>query len=126
MGIFDIFKTTKNGHAVSGAEYDSIDAVAVQTNLLVATESTDRQAAIRKLAVGSLVNLKPIKRKGQNIYVVTDCRNNAVVGEISYGTSDYLAQNFKGHKMLGKVAEIGKLTPMGSGKQVRIEYKVYL
>lgn len=117
MGILDLIKAP---------DYDAIDAVAVESNLLMCTESKPRQSVIKKLKVGSLVNLKLTKQNRQNVYIVSNYKTSDVIGEISYGTSDYLAQNYKNYKMLGKVTEIGKFTPMGSGKQVRIEYKVYL
>lgn len=107
-------------------DYDSIDAVAVQTNLLMMTEPKERQAVIKKLGVGSLVTLARTRRSGQNVYLVSDLNSGKIIGEISYGTSDYLAANYPKHKMLGKVTEIGKITPLGAGIQVRIEYKVYL
>lgn len=120
MGLFN-FKTKTDA-----VDYDSIDAVAVQTNLLMMTEPVDRQKTIKKLRVGSLVTLKKTKRSGQNVYIVSDYNTGNVIGEISYGTSDYLAANYPNHKILGKVTEIGKITPLGTGIQVRIEYKVYL
>jgi len=120
MSLFN-FKT-----ADPTIDYDGIDAVITQTNLLMMTETADRQKTIKKLRIGSLVTLKRTIRKGQNIYVVTDLTTGKIIGEISYGTSDYLAQNYPNHKMLGKVTEIGRLTPMGRGIQVKIEYKVYL
>lgn len=120
MGLFD-FKTKTDT-----AEYDSIDAVTVQTNLLMMTEPADRQKTIKKLRVGSLVDLKRTRTKGQIVYVVTDHNTGNVIGEISYGTSDYLDANYRNHKMLGKVTELGRITPNGRGNQVRIEYKVYL
>lgn len=120
MGLFNLFS------AGPQTDYDSIDAVAVQTNLLMMTEPADRQKTIKKLRVGSLVTLKKTKRSGQNVYIVSDYNTGNVIGEISYGTSDYLAANYPKHKMLGKVTEIGKITPLGTGTQVKIEYKVYL
>ena len=120
MGLFD-FKTKTNA-----ANYDSIDAVAVQTNLLMMTEPADRQKTIKKLRVGSLVDLNRTRTKGQTIYVVSDHNTGKIIGEISYGTSDYLDANYRKYKMLGKVTEIGRITPNGRGNQVRIEYKVYL
>ena len=120
MGLFSLFS------AGPQTDYDSIDAVTVQTNLLMMTEPADRQKTIKKLRVGSLVDLKRTKRKGQTVYVVSDHNTGNIIGEISYGTSDYLAANYPNHKMLGKVTEIGKITPLGTGIQVRIEYKVYL
>ena len=108
------------------ADYDSINAIDVQTNLLMVTEPPDRQKIIKKMRPGSLVTLTRTKSKGQNVYVVTDLKTGKVIGEISYGTSDYLAQNYPKHHMLGKVTEIGRLTPLGHGIQVKIEYKVYL
>lgn len=120
MGLFD-FKTKTNT-----ADYDNIDAVTVQTNLLMMTDSADRQKTIKKLRVGSLVDLKRTRTKGQTIYVVSDHNTGNVIGEISYGTSDYLDAKYKNYKMLGKVTELGSITPNGRGNQVRIEYKVYL
>ena len=121
MGLFK-----KSKPAATPIDYDSIDAVKVQTNLLVMTEAKDRQAAIKMLSVGSLVALKRTVSNGHNTYVVTDLKNGKIIGEISYGTSDYLAQNYGKCNMLGKVSEIGRLTPNGRGTQVKIEYKVYL
>lgn len=120
MSLFD-FKTKTNT-----AAYDGIDAVAVQTNLLVMTDSKERQTAIKKLRVGSLVDLNRTRNKGQTVYVVSDHNTGKIIGEISYGTSDYLDANYRKYKMLGKVTEIGRITPNGRGNQVRIEYKVYL
>ena len=120
MGLFNLFNTFD-----PVASYDAIDAVAVQSNLLMMTESKEHQAAIKKLRIGSLVNLKHTKRKGQNIYVVSDFKTGKTIGEISYGSSDYLAQNYKEYRLLGKITEIGRITPNGHGIQVRIEYKVY-
>lgn len=120
MGLFNLFS------AEPQTDYDSINADATQTNLLMMTEPKERQAVIKKLRVGSLVDLKRTKTKGQNVYVVSDHNTSKVIGEISYGTSDYLAANYPNHKMLGIVTEIGRITPLGHGIQVRIEYKVYL
>ena len=120
MGLFN-FKTDN-----ALTDYDSIDAVKIQSNLLMMTEAPDRQKTIKKLRIGSLVNLKRTRRNGQTVYVVSDYKTGKTIGEISYGTSDYLAQNYGKYKMLGKVTEIGHLTPMGQGNQVIIEYKVYL
>lgn len=119
MGLFEKLKT-------NNIDYNTIDAVTVQTNLLMCTETQEHQKAIKKLRVGSLVDLTRKRRNGQTVYVVSDYKTGSVIGEISYGTSEYLSQNYKGYKMLGKVTEIGKLTPLGVGKQVSIEYKVYL
>ena len=118
MGLFNLFDASP--------DYDSIDAATVQTNLLMMTESKERQAAIKKLRVGSPVNIKRTRRTGQTVYVVSDYKTDKIIGEISYGTSDYLDQNYRNYKMLGKVTEIGRITPNGQGKQVRIEYKAYL
>lgn len=107
-------------------DYDAIDAATVQTNLLMMTEPADRQKTIKKLRVGSLVDLKRTRRNGQTVYVVLAHNTGNVIGEISYGTSDYLDANYRNYKMLGKVTEIGKITPLGTGTQVKIEYKVYL
>ena len=120
MGLFNL-KTKTNT-----ADYDNIYAVTVQSNLLMMTEPADRQKTIKKLRVGSLVALTKTKRNKQNIYVVSDLNSGNVIGEISYGTSDYLDANYRNYKMLGKVTELGKITPNGRGNQVRIEYKVYL
>ena len=124
MGLFNLFKEPADD--VIAVDYDAIDADLVQSNLLMCTETEERQKLIRNLSVGSIVNVKHTRKNKQNIYMVTDYRNGNVIGELSYGTSDFLAQNYKNHKMLGKVTEIGKITPTGRGKQVRIEYKVYL
>lgn len=121
MGLLDRFKPTE-----TAVDYDAIDAVVEQTNLLMMTQSKERQAAIKKLHVGSLVTLTKTKRKGQNIYMVSDFKSGNVIGEISYGTSDYLAEHYMDHKMLGKVVELGKTTHTMSGPEVRIVYKVYL
>lgn len=107
-------------------DYDAINAVSVQTNLLMMTESKERQAAIKKLRIGSLVNLKRTRNKGQTVYMVSDYKTGKIIGEISYGTSDYLDQNYKNYNMLGKVTEIGRISPLVHGNQVRIEYKVFL
>lgn len=120
MGLFNLFS------AGPQTDYDAIDPVTVQTNLLMVTEPKERQAAIKKMRVGSLVTLTRTRRNGQTVYVVSDLKTGKVIGEISYGTSDYLDANYKNHKMLGKVTEMGRLTPLGKGTQVRIEYKVYL
>ena len=118
MGLFNKLDLSAN--------YDAIDAEIVQTNLLMMTQSKERQAAIKKLRVGSLVTLNRTRQNKQTVYVVHDFKTDRIIGEISYGTSDYLDQNYKNHKMLGKVTEIGQITPNCQGKQVRIEYKVYL
>lgn len=120
MGLFNLFS------APAQIDYDAIDPVTVQTNLLMMTESADRQKTIKKMRVGSLVALTRTKRNGQAVYVVSDLNSGKVIGEISYGTSDYLAANYPKHKMLGNVTEIGRITPNGRGTQVKIEYKVYL
>lgn len=120
MGLFNLFS------AGPQIDYDAIDPVTVQTNLLMMTESEDRQKTIKKMRVGSLVTLSKTKRNGQTIYVVSDLNSGNVIGEISYGTSDYLAANYPTNKMLGKVTEIGHISPNGRGTQVKIEYKVYL
>lgn len=120
MGIMDLFSSSPVPN------YDSIDAVTEQNNLLMMTETKDRQAVIKKMRVGSIVVLKRTKRNGQTVYVVSDHRTGKAIGEISYGTSDYLDANYKGYKMLGKVTEIGRLTPLGKGLEVNIVYKVYL
>ena len=120
MGLFNFLS------ADPSVDYDAIDAVAVQTNLLMMTESKERQAVIKKLRVGSLVSLKRTRQNGHAVYVVSDIKNGKVIGGISYGTSDYLDQNYRNYKMLGKVTEIGHITPLGHGIQVNIEYKVYL
>lgn len=120
MGLFNLFSATAQ------IDYDAIEPVTVQTNLLMMTESADRQKIIKKMRVGSLVALTRTMRNKQNIYVVSDLNSGKIIGEISYGTSDYLAANYPTHKMLGKVTEIGKITPNGRGTQVNIEYKVYL
>lgn len=117
MGLFSLFDASP--------DYDAIDATTVQTNLLMMTESKERQDAIKKLRIGSLVNIKRTRRTGQTVYVVSDYKTDKIIGEISYGTSDYLDQNYRNYKMLGKVTELGRITPNGQGKQVRIEYKVY-
>ena len=117
MGLFN--------KKIPSVDYDAIDAVAIRTNLLVMTESKERQAAIKKLRVGSLVELSHTKRKGQNIYVVSALKTGAILGEISYGSSDYLAENYRNYRLLGKVTEIGRITPNCRGNEVRIEYKVY-
>ena len=121
MGLFDFLTA-----AEPPIDYDGIDAVKVQTNLLMITEPDEHQAVIKKMRVGSLVDLKRTVRNRQNVYLVSDHKTGKVIGEISYGSSDYLAQNYPKHKLLGKVTEIGHLTPLGKGNQVRIEYKVYL
>ena len=118
MGLFNLHNSLPN--------YDDIDAETVQTNLLMMTQSKERQAAIKKLRVGSLVNINRTRRTGQTVYVVSDYKTGKIIGEISYGTSDYLDQNYRKYKMLGQVTEIGQITPNGQGNQVRIEYKVYL
>ena len=118
MGLFN-----KNNKS---SIYDDIDAEIVQTNLLVMTQSKERQAAIKKLKVGDLVTFQKTRKQGNALYVVFALKSGATLGEISYGTSDYLDQNYKNYKMLGKVTEIGRITPNGQGNQVRIEYKVYL
>lgn len=118
MGLLKIFD--------SAPSYDSITAADIQTNLLMMTESKERQAVIKKLRIGSLVNIKRTRRSGQTVYVATDYKTDKIIGEISYGTSDYLDQNYKNYRMLGKVTEIGQITPNGQGNQVKIEYKVYL
>ena len=118
MGLFNLFN--------DAPDYDSIDAATIQTNLLMVTQAKERQDVIKKLRAGSLVTLAHTKRKGQNVYVVSDYKSGKVIGEISYGTSDYLAQNYKGYKMLGKVIQIGDITNTMPGKEVLIEYKVYL
>lgn len=120
MGLFNFLS------ADPSIDYDDIDAAIVQTNLLMMTESKERQAVIKKLRVGSLVTLKRIRQNGHAVYVVSDLKTGKVIGEISYGTSDYLDQNYRNYKTLGKVTEIGQITPNGHGNQVRIEYKVYL
>lgn len=117
MGLFNLF---------DAPDYDSIDAAAVQTNLLMVTQTKERQDAIKKLRIGSLVNIKRTKRTGQTVYVVSDYKTDRIIGEISYGTSDYLDQNYRNYKMLGKVIEIGNITNTMPGKEVLIEYKVYL
>lgn len=120
MSLFNLFT------AEPPIDYDSIDAVKIQDNLLVMSQTKERQAAIKKLHVGSLVNLKRTRQNGHNVYVVADYKTDNIIGEISYGTSDYLAQNFKNHKLLGKVIEIGRITQTTKGNEVYIEYKVYL
>ena len=120
MGLFNLFS------AGPQIDYDAIDPVTVQTNLLMMTENDDCQKNIKKLRVGSLVTLTRTRRNKQNVYIVSDLKTGNVIGEISYGTSDYLAANFPKHKMLGKVTEIGRITPTARHIQVKIEYKVYL
>lgn len=120
MGLFN-FKTKTDT-----VDYDSINAVTVQTNLLMMTESADRQKTIKKMRVGSLVTLTQTRNNRQTVYVVSDLNSGKIIGEISYGTSEYLAANYQKHKMLGKVTEMGKITPNGRGTQIKIEYKVYL
>lgn len=120
MGLFDLFNTFD-----PVASYDAIDAVAVQTNLLVMTEAKDRQAAIKKLRIGSLVTLERTRHNRQTVYVVHDYKTDKIVGEISYGSSEYLDENYRNYRMLGRVTEIGRITPNCGGNQVRIEYKVY-
>lgn len=119
MGLFNFFS------ADPSIDYDAIGAATVQTNLLMMTESKERQAVIKKLRVGSLVTLKRTRQNGHVVYVVSDLKTGKVIGEISYGTSEYLDQNYKNYNMLGKVTEIGRITPNNYGNQVRIEYKVY-
>ena len=118
MGLFNLHNSLPN--------YDDIDAVDVQTNLLMMTHSKDRQAAIKKLRIGSLVNIIRTRKSGRTVYVASDYKTDKIIGEISYGTSDYLDQNYRKYNMLGKVTEIGQITPNGQGNQVKIEYKVYL
>lgn len=120
MGLF------KKSKPAAPVDYDAITPIAVQTNLLMVTEPKDRQAVIKGMQVGSLVALNRTVKNKQNIYMVSDLKTGKIIGELSYGTSDYLAANYPKHKMLGKVSEIGRLTPLGRGTQVRIEYKVYL
>ena len=117
MGLFN--------KKIPAVDYDAIDAVDVRTNLLVMTESKDRQAAIKKVKTGDLVTFQKTRKQGNAIYVVSALKSGAVLGEISYGSSEYLDENYRNYKMLGKVTEIGRLTPGGRGNQVRIEYKVY-
>ena len=117
MGLF-----SKN---IAPINYDAIDADIVQTNLLVMTESKERQAAIKKLRIGSLVTLERTRHNRQTVYVVHDYKTDKIVGEISYGSSEYLDENYRNYKLLGKVTEIGRITPNCRGNQVRIEYKVY-
>ena len=117
MGLFNKFDAS--------ASYDAIDSIAVQSNLLVMTESKERQAAIKKLRVGSLVNIKRTRKTGQTVYVAHDYKTDKIVGEISYGSSEYLDENYRNYRILGKVTEIGRITPNCRGNQVRIEYKVY-
>ena len=124
MRFANLFKDA--GNDAIGSDYDAIEPAVVQTNLLVMTESKERQAVIKKMRVGSLVSLNRTRRNGQTVYVVKDMKTDKTIGEISYGSSDYLDQNYRNYKTLGKVTEIGKITPMGHGIQVRIEYKVYL
>lgn len=121
MGLFNAIKS-----AGQPIDYDAIDAATVQTNLLMMTESKDRQAVIKKMRVGSLVTLVRTRRNGQTVYVVKDMKTDKTIGEISYGSSEYLDQNYRNYKMIGKVTEIGKITPMGQGNQVKIEFKAYL
>ena len=118
MGLFNLFN--------DAPDYESIDAVTIQTNLLMVTQTKERQDVIKKLRVGSLVNISRTRRTGQTVYMVSDYKTDKIIGEISYGTSDYLDKNYRNYKMLGKVTEIGRITPNGQGNQVRIEYKVYL
>lgn len=106
-------------------DYDAIDAVDVRTNLLVMTETKDRQAAIKKVKTGDLVTFQKTRKQGNTIYVVSALKSGAVLGEISYGSSEYLDENYRNYKMLGRVTEIGRITPNCHGNQVRIEYKVY-
>ena len=119
MSIMSLLKT-------NSPDYDAIDAVTTQTNLLVATDTKERQAAIKKLRIGALVDLKRTRQNGHVVYVVSDLKTGKVIGEISYGTSEYLDQNYRNYKMLGKVTEIGRITPGGRGLQVNVVYKVYL
>lgn len=117
MGLFDkIFKFPN---------YDDVEADHEKINLLVMTESKDRQAQIKKLAVGSPLFFNRKKQNGHTVFVAHNAQNGLEVGELSYGTSDYIAQNYPDCKLIGKVYEIGNLTPMGNGIQVRIVYKVY-
>ena len=117
MGLFN--------KKIPSVDYDAIDAEKIMSNLLVMTESKERQAAIKKVKAGDLVTFQKTRKQGNAIYVVSALKSGAVLGEISYGTSEYLDKNFKNYRMLGKVTEIGRITPNCRGNEVRIEYKVY-
>lgn len=114
MGFLDIFKWP---------EYDQIDTVHVKDNLLVMTEPN--QKAIKKLSVGSPLYFDKKKRDGHNVYIARSVKNGDIIGELSYGTSDYIAEHYKGMRLFGRVNQLGKLTPMGEGIQVNVEYKIY-
>ena len=95
MGIMNLLKTNLPGNDAIKPDYDAIDPVATQTNLLVATDTKERQTAIKRLRIGSLVTLKRTTQNGHVVYVVSDLKTGKVVGEISYGTSEYLDQNYR-------------------------------
>ena len=115
MGFLDLFKAP---------DYDSIEPKAVQSNRLVATGTKEIQAALKKVKVGDLVTFKKSKRDGNTCYIVSAWNTGSRIGEISYGTSGWLAENYPDAQLLGRVtAKVhgDAYTP----STVDIEYKLY-
>lgn len=115
MGFLDLFR---------GPDYDAIEEIKLQQNQLVYTGFTDRQTAIKKTKVGDLLTFKRSRRDGNVYYSVTNLRTGQLLGEISYGTSEWLYKNYKDARLLGKVTEKVSGT-VCSPNTVDIEYKIY-
>lgn len=122
MGLFDLFKAASND--VIDVDYDVIEAKAVQRNRVVATSPDQRQAAIKKMKVGDLVSFRKTKSNGKVTYIVSALNSGSEIGEISYGTSEWLSEHYPDAQLLGRVTVKVKgdeFTP----PTVDIEYKVY-
>ena len=122
MGLFNLIKSSAND-AVK-VDYDAIEALAVQRNRVVATGTKERQAAIKKSKVGDLVVFRKTKNRTNTTYIVSAYNSGSELGEISYGTSEWISKNHPKAQLLGRITSKVKgdaYTP----PTVDIEYKIY-
>lgn len=122
MGFFSLFKEPAND--VIDVDYDVIEAKAVQSNRVVATAPDQRQAAIKKSKVGDLVSFRKTKRDGNTTYVVSALNSGSDLGEISYGTSEWISEHYPDAQLLGRITSKVKGDAF-SPPTVDIEYKIY-